>query len=155
MLPVTTQAPPTTQSPQLHPPFEAGNLINNIPKPAAANVRPTLSASFQHNNTRRSFQWYPKMVSKKDSRYMKLQGYGFVHFLEFITLCLGEFMQIKQRVVPRYKQFCTPLWRACKKCSNKVDRADSDSLCNSITSTGLFSVLQYLINRRLELLRLR
>lgn len=30
---MTTPAPPTTQAPQLHPPFEASNLINHIAKP--------------------------------------------------------------------------------------------------------------------------
>ncbi|XP_060519711.1 collagen alpha-1(IX) chain-like isoform X2 [Cylas formicarius] len=34
LLPVTTPAPPTTSAPQLHPPFEASNLINHISKPA-------------------------------------------------------------------------------------------------------------------------
>lgn len=67
MLPVTTAPPPTTQSPQLHPPFEADNLINNLPKPVAANVRYNDFRFFECSvNTYLSLS-----VASKDGKYFK------------------------------------------------------------------------------------
>lgn len=68
LLPITTPAPPTTPSSPVRPPFEASNLINNIPQPVdGPNVSIISDYRFKLSSKYKlilfnAAKWYPKMV---------------------------------------------------------------------------------------------